>query len=510
MRIACLLVTALPLRAELRAYPELAPQAVAIASGRDAAARVIACSANALRAGVAIGSSITRARALCPELNIRVPSPALERAARETLLDVALSFSPRVAPAPLGHGAFVGEAAVHLDASGVAALFRSESGFASALGARAQAQGLAGHVAVASSRQLSHWVARAAAHAGAGQRVLQAGNERRFLGPLPIDLLDPEDSLAASLTRFGVYRVRDLLRLPRRGLAQRLGPHVLRLLAQVNGEEVEAPLPRRQAPHLEEAIDLEFPVEHLEPLLFVLRGLLSRLHERLQLRNQVFGPLHLELRQSGGARDAREVVASAPTRDVRVLLRLLALALESHPSEAAIEHVSLRTEGRTARSDQLDFFLPRGPDPAALDRTLSELESLCGEARVGAPQVADDHRPDQFAMKPFAPLAPAAIPDPVQAPINPNPRSPSGVRALRPPVAAQVRVERGQPVFLRCGVAKGRILEAAGPWRTTGRWWSDGERFALDYYDVWVEDGTVLRLRYDWLGRRWQVDGLYD
>ena len=25
-----------------------------------------------------------------------------------------------------------------------------------------------------------------------------------------------------------------------------------------------------------------------------------------------------------------------------------------------------------------------------------------------------------------------------------------------------------------------------------------------------MEDGTVLRLRYDWLGRRWQVDGLYD
>ena len=84
------------------------------------------------------------------------------------------------------------------------------------------------------------------------------------------------------------------------------------------------------------------------------------------------------------------------------------------------------------------------------------------------------------------------------------------MRALRPPAAAEVRVERGRPVFLRSAVAKGRILEAAGPWRTTGRWWSRGERFALDYYDVWVEDGSVLRLRYDWLERRWQVDGLYD
>ncbi|MFP8874793.1 MAG: DNA polymerase Y family protein, partial [Myxococcota bacterium] len=71
MRIACLLVPDLPLRAELRAYPELAARAVAIASGRDAAARVIACSTAARRAGVVPGSSVTRARALCRELKVR-------------------------------------------------------------------------------------------------------------------------------------------------------------------------------------------------------------------------------------------------------------------------------------------------------------------------------------------------------------------------------------------------------------------------------------------------------
>ena len=88
---------------------------------------------------------------------------------------------------------------------------------------------------------------------------------------------------------------------------------------------------------------------------------------------------------SGGGRDARHVGVSAPTDDVRVLLRLLLLALETSPPEAPVETVVLATEGRPKPRDQLDLFLPRGPDPAALDRTLSELASLCGEDRVGAP-----------------------------------------------------------------------------------------------------------------------------
>ena len=63
---------------------------------------------------------------------------------------------------------------------------------------------------------------------------------------------------------------------------------------------------------------------------------------------------------------------------------------------------------------------------------------------------------------------------------------------------------------IRCAVASGDIVRVAGPWRTTGRWWSEEGRFALDYFDVQVADGTVLRLRFDWMRRRWQVDALYD
>ena len=504
-RIACLLVPDLPLRAELRAHPDLAGEPLAIASSSEPSAQLISISPEAMTAGVPPCSSVTHSRAICPELRVRVASPALERAAREALLDVALSFSPRAMAVPRAGGGFFGEAAVFLDASGVASLFQSEAGFASAVGERARSQGLPGCVTVASSRGVALLVARATKDSN---RVLAAGEEKRFLAPLPIDLLDPEDELAEALTRFGVRRVCDLLRLPRRGLTQRLGPGVLTLLARARGEEVETPLPERSDLRLEEAIDLEVPIDRLDPLLFVLRGLVSRLLERLALRGLVCGPLDLELGLTNGGRHALHIGLAAPTADVRVLLRLISLVLETHPFEATIQLVSLATAGNPARSDQLDLFLPSGPDPAALDRTLSELESLCGANRVGSPQLPDDHRPDAFKQKPFQPTLESKNKQRFHS--THKVLGTATVRALRPPLSAEVRVEAGLPASIRCGVTSGEIVRVAGPWRTTGHWWSKEGHFALDYFDVQVADGTVLRLRFDWMSRRWQVDALYD
>jgi hypothetical protein len=54
------------------------------------------------------------------------------------------------------------------------------------------------------------------------------------------------------------------------------------------------------------------------------------------------------------------------------------------------------------------------------------------------------------------------------------------------------------------------VTDAAGPWRTTGAWWSEEERFAFDHFDVWTSDGTVCRLRLDRVERRWEIDAVYD
>jgi protein ImuB len=515
-RIACLLVPDLPWVARVRAQPELAGKALAIAAGSGARADLAALSPEAVRRGVRLPGTVAQARATCPELEVHVASPALEEAARRALLDAALSASPRAELAQRLAGLRAGEAAAWLDASGIQSCFGSEAGFAAALVERAHRLGLSAIAAVAGSRGVARiaarrlrnaWLARPPGEPGPVE-VVPPGGDAAFLAPLPLELLDPPDALAEALGRFGIHRVGELLRLPRRALVARLGQGAAQLAALAEGTGGEPPPPAPPEARLEEASDLETGVDRLEPLLFVLSGVLSRLTARLACRGLACPELELRLRLAGRGRDTRRIGIAAPTLDVRVLLRLVALSLEAHPPTEEVEGVAVACEGRPLRGDQLDFFRPAGPAPALLSRTLAELEALCGPGRVGAPQVVDTHRPDAFALVRFAPPAAAAAPSVREAP--PAYAHPTTVRALRPPLPAQIEMRGGRPDSLRSAIANGRVLEIAGPWRTSGNWWSERERFAFDHYDVVVSDGTAVRLRHDLLRSRWEIDAIYD
>ena len=247
-------------------------------------------------------------------------------------------------------------------------------------------------------------------------------------------------------------------------------------------------------------------MERLEPLGFVLQGLLSRLLARLEARRLACAELALQLDLDGGGRDVRRVGLAAPTRELRVLMRLLLSALESRPPQAAVLGAALETEGSPLHAGQLDLFRPAGPAPAELGRTLAELQALCGEGRIGSPRPADDHRPHLFEMRRFEPGSgeTASRDEPPPRPLT------LATRALRPPVAAEVRVRGGRPCWLRSAVANGELVHLAGPWRTTGGWWSPERRYAYDYYDVQTRDGTLARLRFDHVRRSWDIDAVYD
>jgi protein ImuB len=241
------------------------------------------------------------------------------------------------------------------------------------------------------------------------------------------------------------------------------------------------------------------------------QGLASRVLARLEARHLACGELALILEQQGGARDARRIGAAAPTLDLRSLVRLVCHALESQPPRAAITGVRLDAEGRALQRDQLDLFRPAGPAPAALGRTLAELEALCGGDRIGSPRVADRHHPDAFEIAPFQPARAHAPQGADRAPARADGAPHSlAIRALRPPLDASVRVDHGRPEHVRSAIANGRVLRLAGPWRATGGWWSPEERFAYDSFDVQTDDGTVARLRFDHLRQRWQIDAVYD
>jgi protein ImuB len=204
---------------------------------------------------------------------------------------------------------------------------------------------------------------------------------------------------------------------------------------------------------------------------------------------------------------------------------VLVQALDSRPPGAAVRFAALEAEGRALRGDQLDLFRPAGPAPAALGRTLAALQALCGEARLGSPRPADDHRPHRFELRPFEPVelrspalrAPASLGSAslraLRACARWAPASPActlALRALRPPVPAEVRLSGSGPGHVRSAIANGAVVHLAGPWRTTGGWWSPETHHAYDHYDVETSDGTLSRLRFDHRRRRWHIDAVYD
>jgi protein ImuB len=493
-RIACLLVPDLPVAAACRADPDLAGRPLVLSEGSGAHARVVAASAEARARGVRPGRhSVAQARAIAADLLVRPRDASAERSAALALADVAGSVASRIETAHDG--------AVFMDAEGATHLVASEAGLVTALVARAARVGLAARAGIGASMTVARLAAR---HAADGVEVVPAGTERGWLAPLPLACLEPAADVAATLERWGVRRLGDLARLPSAEVATRLGPAGTALVRAARGEDERPLAPEPLAGPVEEAIGLEYPLDTLEPLLFVLRGLLERVVARVGLEGVGCARVGLALALDDRSRDERRVALAAPTRDVKTLLTCLRVDLESRPPRAAVVRVAVSAVPERVRPVQLGLLAPPGPAPERLATTLARLAALCGTDRVGAPAVVDTHRPGAAAVAPFALGAAdgAGAPPPAAAP-------PLVVRALRPPRAVEVFCDRDQPDFVRGTGLGGRVVAAAGPWRLAGEWWSDAA-FARDYYDLELSDGGVYRCFRDVGSGGWFVDGVYD
>jgi len=84
------------------------------------------------------------------------------------------------------------------------------------------------------------------------------------------------------------------------------------------------------------------------------------------------------------------------------------------------------------------------------------------------------------------------------------------------PIPARVRIEDGRPVRVmvdRRGVSGGAVQQAAGPWRTSGEWWNDGQggqTWDRDEWDVRLAGGATYRLFVERDVGQWFMEGVVD
>jgi protein ImuB len=337
------------------------------------------------------------------------------------------------------------------------------------------------------------------------------------------------------LERWGVRTLGELAGLPAGELPGRIGQDGLALQQLACGIDAGPLVPDPEVPRFLERIELEWPIEELEPLSFVLARLLDPLSAALERADRGAAAIRLDLRLVDRTTHQRVLQLPAAMRDARVLRTLLLLDLESHPPTAAIDVVTIEIDPAPARILQYSLLERATPSAETVATLAARLGALVGESRCGTPVLLDTHRPDGFEMKAFQGSAPAArrasearraelvgvgphehkkkqtlsagLPTSLEC-------GPFVLRRFRPPVPVRVAVAGGRPVRVavdRRGMPGGDVVQAAGPWRSSGAWWDgDDVRWDRDEWDVALGDGSICRICCDRQTERWVIEGVID
>jgi protein ImuB len=361
-----------------------------------------------------------------------------------------------------------------------------------------------------------------------------AGQELTCFGHLPLKAL--QYSLAGidvsrageileTLNLWGVRTFKEFAELPVAGVSERLGQDGLRLQLLASGKTNRHLKLRQPARVFKNSIELEYPIAELEPLSFIFARLLNQICANLNAYALATNAIQVELKLERGASHELKLNLPYPMRDHKVFLKLLLLDTETHPPPSAITAVTINCEPVKPRLLQSGLFISLAPEPEKLELTLARLAKLVGPENIGAAEIVDTHRPDAFRVKRFV-LKEAKRRKSRQHTANSRQQTADskqqaahrlGFRVFRPPLRALVQAERGCPTEIsawdKTRSVYGKVLEVAGPWRTTGDWWRD-DGWARDEWDVTVESRSQLKVLYriyrELSRGTWFVQGIYD
>lgn len=347
----------------------------------------------------------------------------------------------------------------------------------------------------------------AAVHAARGLRgvtIVAPKQAASLLAPLPIYLLGGSPEFARTVDLWGIRTFGELAELPALGVASRLSEEGAHMQKLARG------LGRRQLRLIETALvfieemEPDDGLDSLEQLLFLLAQMMERLCLRLRFHGLSTNEVRLRLKLERAPEHCVVLRPPVPIVKHKVLLKLLQLELREKPPQTFVERIHLEMMPVRPRTTQYGLFVPPAPEPEQLEVTLARIRGLVGAENVGAPEMLDTWRTDAFRMGALTVRVTTDMVAP--APLRPK----LALRRFRPPCPAQVWCTcDGKPSRIFSSMAGGRVVACAGPWRTSGDWWS-GEEWDREEWDVEIGDVSVSRVVQDCFVGRWFVEGNYD
>ena len=283
MLIGCLLITHLPIKAELARRPELTGRPIALLDGPEG--RPVVLDASGEAAGVQSGQSLALALSRCRDL-LTLPAdlPNYE-AVSDGIGEQLAGVVDRIEPAGMGR--------FYLGLEGMADMYHGEAALFEALLATCKPE-LRPRLGVAQGK-FPAFCAAVLATAGNVQRVHGGAEEvSAWLARLPIAWPPLEAADAERLRGFGIRRLGQLAALSLASAQAQLGTAGLRALELARGIDREPLHPRAAPEQVTERLAFPFPMVGSQMLKPALEALTARAWGRSLLRNRCAGCVQLE------------------------------------------------------------------------------------------------------------------------------------------------------------------------------------------------------------------------
>jgi protein ImuB len=346
--VGCLTIPAFALRAPLLRRPDLRGKPVALAPAPGEQPLLGPCTGAAERAGIRPGMRLSEALATCPELQLVEQDPAEVEEEWERLLRRLEDDGLAVESAEPG--------CAYFETRGIE---RLAGGLEPALRRALDAVGPEWEPRVgAASRRFAALAAATVAPPG-HTVVVDDGETRLFLEPLPLHLLPLGSERREELAELGVKRLGELARLPGAAVADRLGTDGVEAWRLANAEEDGGVEPRRPPSELAETLSFPEPIANELTLGRALAALLDRLLARPERAGRAPRQLVLSAKLVGGGSWRSSLTLREPTAEPDRLRLALAPRLAELPAPTAELRLELGELTESAGT-QGELVRPRG------------------------------------------------------------------------------------------------------------------------------------------------------
>ena len=484
MRVACVLITHLRAKVEMRRHPDLADSPVVIVERDAGGTRPLVADRFPAALGVTAGMTIEQAVSRYADIVILdADEPHYRRVFAQVLASLQ-GISDRV------EGAELGTAYVRVD--GLEGLFGGEAGAVSFL-LNAVPAYLSARVGVAGSKFPAFVAARTSRTLGA---IRVPGDVGAFLAPHSIDLLPVSPGMKGMMHRFGLHTMGDAASMSVDVFVDQFGLEGKRAWALCNGVDDSPFVPMAFEESIVERVALPFHSSSLEVLFIAVDTLLRKGYARPEMRGRCVGAVSLRCGVSSSSPWQKIVGFREPAGTWERASFAIRSRVEVDPPQAPVEDVTLTLFGLTGEPGyQAGLFDDSGEDRL---RRIVEVDKRLRTHMSGPLKSTGGHVLHRIVdVAPSHPVPEMRI---LQVPIDPSGRD--SIKPLHSPTPVDVRegVDR-EPVSVRLRRRWHRVARIVDKW-TFDLWWLP-EPVARAYYRIDPGDGRQVTLFRDRRDGRW-------